>query len=68
MNNEIKALMVLKGVKQADICRKLHVRPASVSQIVSGKKVSARIRAAIAKALGVTVSDLWPENNHKKAA
>ena len=69
MNNKIKALMVLKGVKQVDICRKLHVRAATVSQIVSGKKKSARIRLAIAKALGMQVEELWPNgHNHRKAA
>jgi len=69
VNNKVKSLMVLKGVKQVDICRKLHVTPQTVSLIVSGKKKSARIRAAIAKALGVKVEDLWPNgNNHKRAA
>jgi DNA-binding XRE family transcriptional regulator len=68
--DRVKSLMVLKGVKQVDICRKLHVTPQTVSLIVSGKKKSARIRAAIAKALGVKVEDLWPNgnNNHKRAA
>jgi transcriptional regulator with XRE-family HTH domain len=65
---KIRALMALTGIRQSDICRLLHVRPASVSMIISGKKTSARIRAAIAQALGVTVEELWPQNGHKRAA
>jgi transcriptional regulator with XRE-family HTH domain len=68
LNNKVKAMMVIKGIKQVDICRRLDVRPSTVSLIVSGKKKSARIRAAIAKALGVPVADLWPKNNEQKAA
>jgi len=70
MDNKVKSMMVLKGVKQVDICRKLNVAPATVSLIVSGKKVSARIRKAIARALGVKVEELWlaNNNNRRKAA
>lgn len=66
--DRVKSLMVLKGVQQVDICRKLHVTPATVSLIVSGKKTSARVRLAIAKALGMRVEELWPNDGHKKAA
>lgn len=67
MNNKVKALMVLKGVKQADICHMLHVKPSSVSLVVSGKKTSERIRCAIALALGVRVEELWPNRKQKAA-
>lgn len=70
MNNRVKALMVLKGIKQADICVLLGVRASSVSLIVSGKKRSRRIRTAIAQALGVRVEELWPDKSNapKRAA
>lgn len=60
MGREIKAMMVLKGVKQVDICRKLKVTPAAVSRVVSGKKMT-KVREAIADALGKRVEDLWPD-------
>lgn len=68
MNNKVKSMMVLKGVSQREICRALHVTPATVSLIVSGKKKSRRVRRAIAKALGVPYNDLWHEPEYKKAA
>lgn len=68
MNNKVKSMMVLKGVSQRDICRDLHVAPATVSLIVSGKKKSRRIRRAIAAALGASYESLWHEPEFKKAA
>lgn len=68
MNAKVKAMMVLKGVKQRDICRALKVKPGTVSLIVSGRKKSDRIRRAIAQALGVSIQELWPETPKKKAA
>jgi len=68
MNNKVKAQMVLKGVSQREICSALHVAPATVSLIVSGKKKSRRIRRAIAKALGASYASLWNEPEFKKAA
>lgn len=60
MNREVKSLMVLRGVKQIDICRKLEVTPGAISMVVSGKRGSPRLRQAIASALGKRVEDLWP--------
>lgn len=58
--NKVKSLLVGAGVKQKDIASRLKVSPSTVSLIVSGKKMSARVRRAVARALGVKVSDLWP--------
>ena len=63
--NNVKALLVRAGLKQCDIARKLRLKPSTISEVVAGKKMSARVRRAIARALGVRVSDLWPE---RKAA
>ena len=68
MSSKIKAMMVLRGVKQVDICRKLRVKPGTVSMVVSGKKTSNRIMRTIARALGVRVKDLkdlYPTNNSR---
>jgi len=69
--NRVKALLALNGIKQKSIADKLGVEPQTVSQIVLGKKNSARIRSAIAKVLNMKVEELWPsngQNNHGKAA
>jgi len=64
--NRVKALMVQAGIKQVEIAAGEHVSTALVSGVVAGKKRSIRIRKAIAEALGMKVSDLWP--NGKRAA
>lgn len=67
MNNRVKSLLVLNGIKQVTIARELSVRPSSVSLIVSGKKTSKRIRKAIARMLKMKIEDLWPANKRKAA-
>lgn len=59
--NEIKALMVLKGVKTIDIARHEGVTRTWVSLVLNRHARSRRIRKAIAKALGVSYKDLWGE-------
>lgn len=68
MNNEIKAALILAGVKQSRLADSLGVSRALVSLVVSGKKKSSRVRQAIARALGLKVEDLWPAGGTKKAA
>ncbi|MDA8106176.1 MAG: hypothetical protein M0Z71_12465 [Nitrospiraceae bacterium] len=38
------------------------------SQVLHGHEKSPLTRKLIAEALGMKVEDLWPNNNHKKAA
>ena len=64
----IKGLLVMACIKQVDIARAQKVSRAIVSEVVSGRKKSARIRRAIARALKVRVSDLWPEKTERKVA
>ena len=66
MKRELKALWILRGIKQADIASRLSVSRAAISIVVSGKGRSRRIQAAIAAELGKNVSALWP-NKHKAA-
>jgi len=63
--NIVKALMVLKGIKQKDICRELNVKPPTVSLVVSGKAKSKRIRRAICKATGLPWS-IWEEIDQER--
>ena len=60
MNREIKAMLILKGIKQADIAKELHVSRAAVSAVVCGKGTSRRIKEHIARRLNKDIDDLWP--------
>lgn len=63
---KIKALMMLAGVTNLGIARQSGVSKTWVSLVLHGHKQSARIRLAIARALGVSVEELWPE--YRRAA
>ncbi|MFA5161175.1 MAG: hypothetical protein WC421_02925 [Elusimicrobiales bacterium] len=52
--------MILAGVNQRHIARKLNVSDAAVSANVRGIKTSTRIRAEIATRLGKSPQQLWP--------
>ena len=58
---EIKARLILRGITQAEIARRLKVSRGAISQVISGQERNQRIRKAIARALGLKVSDIWPE-------
>lgn len=65
-NRYVKALLVLYGIKQETLAKELGVSDAFLSEIISGKrrackKTGKHIRQGIAKALGIPISDLWPE-------
>jgi len=64
---KIKSLMVLAGVCNRDICRKLGVSETWVSLVVNGKAPSVRIRQAIADACGQPYEKLWGKRNKKAA-
>ena len=57
----IKARLLEAGIKQVDIARQIGVDPSAVSAIIAGRKRSRRVREAIARALGVKIQELWPE-------
>lgn len=61
MNNKVRSLMVLKGIKQVSIARKLRVTPAAICRVLVGKSESRRIKHAIARALKMNIEDLWPK-------
>jgi lambda repressor-like predicted transcriptional regulator len=66
---KIRIRMLEKGVSGADIARTMHVDRTAVYHVIAGRSKSPKLRKAIARALGVRVSDLWPNNgNGKKAA
>jgi DNA-binding transcriptional regulator YdaS (Cro superfamily) len=45
---------------QARVARRLGVEPSSVSEVVSGRSTSRRIRAAIARELRMPIKDVFP--------
>ncbi len=57
----------MAGIKQVTIADRLKVSRSFVSEVVAGKKRTYRVRRAIARALGKTVAELWPENKKKAA-
>ncbi|MGE5606276.1 MAG: helix-turn-helix domain-containing protein [Bacteroidota bacterium] len=60
---EIKALLMLKNIKQKDIALELDVTEGAVSQVIYGSATARRIRQAIAEKLGKSESELWPSNS-----
>ncbi|MBU0665385.1 MAG: hypothetical protein KJ990_12695 [Proteobacteria bacterium] len=60
---QIRGLLVTEGITLVSIAKDLHVSAAAISQAISHKTVSKRIREEIARRLNKKASDLW-----KKAA
>ena len=59
--NEIRAELLLKGIRPAMIAKKLQVSRAAVSNVISGKFKSIRIQKEIAQRIDRTVKEIWPQ-------
>jgi lambda repressor-like predicted transcriptional regulator len=57
---QIKAVIRMKGVTPAVLAEQLEVAKSTMSQVISGRIVSARIRERIAQVTGLPVEVLWP--------
>lgn len=57
--NEIKSLMILKGIKQRHVAKKLGVQQPAISGAISGDRPSRRIQHALAEELGTDYETLW---------
>lgn len=66
-NKALKAKLKERGVKQKDIAKMLGITAASVSEVVRGRRKNPRIRLALAFAVGLPVSDLWPPTKNTSA-
>ena len=53
--------MIAKDVTGAAIARKLSVDRSAINKAIKGEIKSFRLRKAIAEAIGMNISDLWPE-------
>ena len=58
---QIQFLLKIKGIRQKDVASKLEVSPAVVSQVINGKRRSARIEKALAKITGIKINILFPK-------
>jgi len=61
--NRIRARLAAAGVRQREVARRLGVSPALVSLVVSGRRRSPRVRAALAAACGSGYRRLWGEDD-----
>lgn len=57
---QIKAEMRMRGITPSVLADELGVANSSISQVISGRAESARIKARIAEVVGKPVSVLWP--------
>lgn len=57
---DIKANLRKRGLSLAEIGRRLNIDPATVSNVLAGRR-SRRIEGAIARALKIRREVLWPE-------
>mgnify|MGYP003590910178 CR=1 FL=1 len=64
---QIKAAMRMKGVSPTALADELDVAIASVSQVISGRAVSARIRKRIAEITGHSVEELWAPGEQRSS-
>jgi transcriptional regulator with XRE-family HTH domain len=60
---EIKANLILKGITQASIAKKLGVTESLVSMVIHGKVKNSEVRKAIAKAIGKPVREIFPKSS-----
>jgi Ner family transcriptional regulator len=66
LHERLKAELRIRGTSLARIARELGVSGTSMSLVGLGKHRSARIEAAIAKALDTTPALLWPDRYKKE--
>ena len=59
---EIKAALILKGIKMVEVAEKCNVKPTTVSQVIAGRSKSARIQITIAKIIEKEVGESWPKS------
>ncbi|WP_159441405.1 helix-turn-helix domain-containing protein [Desulfopila aestuarii] len=59
--NEIRAAMMIKGVKVNDIARKLNLANSNIIVVIHGHRPNQKVRKGIADAICKSVSDIWPE-------
>ncbi|MDA8155603.1 MAG: helix-turn-helix transcriptional regulator [Actinomycetota bacterium] len=64
----VKAMLVLRGLKQADLAGRINVTQQFFSQVVNRKRTSARVQLFIADVLQMKPELLWPRDGHGRRA
>lgn len=57
----IRVLLKSAGITQTDIADMLKVKPPTVHNVITGKRKNPRVRKAIALAVGLPVSQIFPD-------
>ena len=63
---EIKAALILRGIKIVDIAKGIGVTQPTVTMTMYGIRKSERVRRAIAEAIGWSYKDVWGEEDPNK--
>lgn len=64
---DIKKLMILAGISQAEIAERLGITKSLVNHVVSGIRSNQKVRQAIADAVGRSVEELWGDGTQEMA-
>ena len=68
IKKKIRRLMIDNEITAGDIAREVGCTRQNVNHIIGGRHRTPYVRQAIATALGVQVSDLWPDETPQRAA
>lgn len=63
---QIKAALRMKGVTPAALADELGVKQSTMSQVISGRAESARIKSGISRVLNIPVASLWPPTDRPR--
>ena len=59
MYNNVKSILVRRGIRQTELAKELEVLPSTVSGVLNGHHHSQRIQAYIAQKLKIKYEKLW---------
>lgn len=62
----VQAELKSRGIRQRDIAEAFGVSPSFVAQLIRGETSSHRIARYIARKIGRTVHDIWPDRYHNR--
>ncbi len=63
---KIRKAMIDKDVTGAEIARRVGVCRSAIQKTITGDVKAHRLRKAIAKAIGIRLTDLWPDSKVNK--
>ena len=67
-NNPVKDAIQERGYTYESLGAEIGITTQAVSEIANGRTTGATARYSVAKALGLTVEQLWPESRQPAAA